>query len=115
MKLEDNVFNDLLASARGAPCGAAAGKQLGRGLPTGGLRRAAGASARWPRLRGDRWPSLAGLVKGAVYQRNSKCYYKFRVPKRDPSTGNTSPTTRQVMASRRGGRTKHPQRDKEKR
>jgi hypothetical protein len=87
MKLEDNVFNDLPASARGAPCGAAAGNQLGRGLPTGGLRRAAGASARRPRLRGDRRPLLAGLVEGAVYQRNFKCYYKFRVPKRGPSTG----------------------------
>jgi integrase len=26
-------------------------------------------------------------VKGAVYQRGSKWYYKFRVPQRDPSTG----------------------------
>ena len=26
-------------------------------------------------------------MKGAVYQRGSKWYYKFRVPQRDPSTG----------------------------
>ena len=25
-------------------------------------------------------------MKGSVYQRGSKCYYKFRVPQRDPST-----------------------------
>jgi hypothetical protein len=34
MKLEDNVFNDLLASARGASHGAAAANQLGCGLQT---------------------------------------------------------------------------------
>jgi len=44
-------------SARGAPSRAAAGNQPGRGIPIGGLWRAAGSPARRPRLRGDRRPS----------------------------------------------------------
>lgn len=86
MKLEDKVFNDLpllLAVPRAA--------QLLGISRAAAYRLAASGELPVRRLGGRVYVVTAGLraglVKGSVYQRGSKCYYKFRVPQRDPSTG----------------------------
>ena len=87
MKLEDNAFNNLpllLAVPRAA--------QLLGISRAAAYRLAASGELPVRRLGGRIYVVTAGLrelglMKGAVYQRGSKWYYKFRVPQRDPATG----------------------------